>query len=1339
MSGFRILKRLGRYSLWVFLCLLLTISAFLWYITTDSFQQMVRRRLIASVEHATGGRVELGSFHVVPLHFQVEVRNLTIHGREGPSERPLVQVDSMTAVVDLSSVLGLRMAFRSLVLVHPVVHILYYPDGSTNQPVPQEKPGSTFDQLFAISIHRLEVRRGEVFIQEQRVPVDFVSNDVEARLDYSFLHRRYSGDISVGKAETQFAGYRPLAWAAKTDFSIGAEEIQLRSFSATSERSQLQGGGTISDFRHPVFKGTYDLVLDLQQAASILRRPRATSGTFRMRGSASWSSQTYSTAGDFDLKDLLWSDPEFTAKDFSAGGKFSFDPRKIALTQVQGKFLRGTFTSEVEVSDWNGLEKPVRMSKQSTKQSPQRGTAVIKARDMSVADLLSSLGSRFRSIKGERFSGTLSGSSEIRWKDSVANAEINSSISITRPARVVAGELPLAASTHFTYRLHPAVLEISDLAANTPATQIRAVGTISNSNSLRVSVSSDNIGEWKALTSNLFPQGLPLLVAGRAAFNGSVAGIVASPAFNGNLQVYDFDTSMARPGSSPTLVHWDSLKADLQLSAASLVFRNALFRRAEASLLLDGSVGLRDWETQPSSAIHLRADAEKFSASDLASLSGQNISATGIINARIELSGTLSTPQGQGTALWKSGSLVGYSFDTLTASTNLGGTRVTFNSLEITRGRSRVSGKGWYDLSTRAFDGTLNGNDFDIADVAPLEQSRVKVAGIIDFSAQASGTLERPDVTARLHIHNVAFNGEAAGDYLIDAVTHGPDMHLSGHSQFDKAELSIDGNVRLRELWPAHIDFHFNHLDVDSFLESYLHGHITGHSAVAGDLVLQGPLRDPRNLTLIGNLTDLYADVEKVKIRNDGPLRFTLSEQMLTINSLHLIGENTDFSATGTIQLSGGQLNLHGNGRIGLQLVQSYDPDLSGSGSISGQVNVTGSTAAPIVHGTLQVENAAISDINLPSALSDLNGTLQFSQNQVTIEKLTGRTGGGSVSFTGHAQLNGKQLSFDLSADADSVRLRYPPGVSSTATATLRWNGTSSGSLLSGDITVNKLGVTPGFDFGAYLERSISSSSLPQTDPVLNNIRLDLHVVTAPDLQMQTSVLRLRGDADLRVRGNAAKPVLLGRADVFEGEAYFSGTKYRLERGGITFGTPAASNAAASVPFIDLEATTHVRDYDITLSVTGPADRPKLNYRSEPPLPTNDIIGLLAFGQTTEESALQQTSQSAFSQQASNAMLAAALNATLNNRTQRLFGNSRIKIDPQGLETETSPTQSGPAVTIEQQVKDNLTLTYTTNVAQTSQQVIRAEYYVSRNVSVVAIRDQNGVVSFDVKIRRRKR
>jgi len=199
MSISRVIRRIGRYSLLIFLSFLLLLSSLLWFVTTDSFQQMVRRRLVAALEHATGGKVDIGSFHAVPLRFEVEVRDLTIHGREGRSERPLVHVDSMSAIVDLSAVLGVRMAFDRLTLTHPVVHFIYYPDGTTNKPAPQQPGGAAFDQMFAISVHRLEVRQGELFLDEQRIPVEFVSNDVEARLDYSFLHRRYSGDISVGR------------------------------------------------------------------------------------------------------------------------------------------------------------------------------------------------------------------------------------------------------------------------------------------------------------------------------------------------------------------------------------------------------------------------------------------------------------------------------------------------------------------------------------------------------------------------------------------------------------------------------------------------------------------------------------------------------------------------------------------------------------------------------------------------------------------------------------------------------------------------------------------------------------------------------------------------------------------------------------------------------------------------------------------------------------------------------------------------------------------------------------------------------------------------------------
>src|SRR5262244_2086809 len=104
-------KKFTKYSFVVFLLLVLAFSCFLWYTTTDSFQQMARRRLIADVESATGGRAEVGSFHVVPLHFQVEVRGLTIHGREAPDQVPYFHVESMVATVNLSAALGAKISF----------------------------------------------------------------------------------------------------------------------------------------------------------------------------------------------------------------------------------------------------------------------------------------------------------------------------------------------------------------------------------------------------------------------------------------------------------------------------------------------------------------------------------------------------------------------------------------------------------------------------------------------------------------------------------------------------------------------------------------------------------------------------------------------------------------------------------------------------------------------------------------------------------------------------------------------------------------------------------------------------------------------------------------------------------------------------------------------------------------------------------------------------------------------------------------------------------------------------------------------------------------------------
>jgi translocation and assembly module TamB len=362
---------------------------------------------------------------------------------------------------------------------------------------------------------------------------------------------------------------------------------------------------------------------------------------------------------------------------------------------------------------------------------------------------------------------------------------------------------------------------------------------------------------------------------------------------------------------------------------------------------------------------------------------------------------------------------------------------------------------------------------------------------------------------------------------------------------------------------------------------------------------------------------------------------------------------------------------------------------------------------------------------------------LLFTRDRIYIETLTARTGGGSLGFSGDASYLNHQLNFNLTANGKDVRLRYPPGVSSTADAALHWVGTRADSSVTGDILINKIAVTPGFDFGSYLDRSRQISPLTAANSGLYNIKLDIHVQTSPELQMRTAIARLSGDADLHLRGSAARPAVLGRVDVFEGQATFHGTRYTLERGDITFANPVSIE-----PQLNLQASTHVRNHDLNITVTGTPDRGlNLNYRSEPPLPKSDIIALLALGRTGDESAQlqEQSGQSTFNDQATNLILNQALDTTVSNRLQRLFGASNIRIDPQGLVTETNPVSNGPQITIEQEFANNISLTYSTNVSQSSEQIIQGEYYINRNLSIVGQRDQNDVVSFDVQVRRRKK
>ena len=548
----------------------------------------------------------------------------------------------------------------------------------------------------------------------------------------------------------------------------------------------------------------------------------------------------------------------------------------------------------------------------------------------------------------------------------------------------------------------------------------------------------------------------------------------------------------------------------------------------------------------------------------------------------------------------------------------------------------------------------------------------------------------------------------------------------------------MSGNVQLRNDYSADLSFRLDQLDLDPFWHAYLGTQLTGQSTVAGNLTLHGPLFEPSRWDIHGDLATVSLDLEHVKLTNQNPILFVVAGQSIHIDQLHMLGEGTDLTAHGTVQLSGSRaLDLAADGHLDLKLLTGFYPNLTASGLVTMNMTVGGTFADPFPQGRLQFVNGSLSYATLPSGLSEVSGSLLFTRDRFHIETLTARTGGGTLAFQGDASYLHQQLNFNLTATGKDVRLRYPPGVSSTADADLHWVGTRSASSVSGTITINKIAVTPGFDFSSYLERGRQGGSLAISNSPLNNIKLDIHVQTAPELQMRTAIARLSGDADFRLRGSVARPAVLGRVDILEGQATFHGTRFILERGDITFANPISIE-----PQLNLQASTHVRNYDLNITVTGTTDHGiNINYRSEPPLPKSDIIALLALGRTGNESTQlqEQSGQSVFSDQATALILSQALNTTVSSRLQRLFGASNIKIDPQGLTTETNPISNGPQITIEQEFANNVSLTYSTNVSQSSQQIIQGEYYFNRNLSVVGTRDQNGVVSFDLRVRRRKK
>jgi translocation and assembly module TamB len=256
------------------------------------------------------------------------------------------------------------------------------------------------------------------------------------------------------------------------------------------------------------------------------------------------------------------------------------------------------------------------------------------------------------------------------------------------------------------------------------------------------------------------------------------------------------------------------------------------------------------------------------------------------------------------------------------------------------------------------------------------------------------------------------------------------------------------------------------------------------------------------------------------------------------------------------------------------------------------------------------------------------------------------------------------------------------------------------------------------------------AASVPQDNDYIRGMHLDIRLESSPNLEFQTSVTRgLQADVDLRLRGTAVRPTLLGDVGFSEGEISLFGNKYTLTRGDIRFFSPTRIE-----PVFDLEAETRARGIDVNISFSGTPSKLNVSYRSDPPLQPNDIIALLAVGRDPNIAAGLASSQMAQQGSGLGDVVGEALTSSMNNRLQKFFGVTRLKIDPQLTGLDNIPQAR---LTLEQQLSKDITLTFITNVARTSEQIVRIQWDFTREWSGIAVRDENGLFGVDVQYRKR--
>jgi translocation and assembly module TamB len=904
--------------------------------------------------------------------------------------------------------------------------------------------------------------------------------------------------------------------------------------------------------------------------------------------------------------------------------------------------------------------------------------------------------------------------------------------------------------------------DIQQVNLQTPASRLHATGQFSfeNDSNLQVDLTSSDAAELQAvlISSGLLPEveeqmrSYGIELGGQLAFNGNIRGRLDSPNVNGKVSLGTLIVNGYEFGAL----------------SASVAMNDAEIRVADGSLAERDGGGVKFSLVAPRNGQNntsLEATLDRFSARTLLAFSPFSrdqltADTQSDISGQIRVNGIPDAMSGSADLRFGPGKLAGEPLEGMTARATFNGPNVNVESVDVRLVAGHIVASGNLNTKSRAFDFQGNAENIQLARLTALANrpGLPAVTGVANFNAHLSANLSDKNfsayqVTFDGNASNVTINGRAAGTVALTGRTANQklDVRLTtgvlGQDQVLAAQVDLAS-----ENLAANLETTLTNADLTNLFQIALPGSAVRISGRAnGSIRASGNLLDEdQNFSLAGlsgtaRFTELSFRVEDVQLTATTPLEVRFTPNEITFDTTRFTGPGTNIVLNGTLATAtGGRQSLNVNGDLNMRVLNGISPDFFSSGIAEIAVRINGSFEDPRVIGTASVNNASVSVLigNDRWTVANLKAALRFTANQAQIDSLNGTIGGGRVSATGGALLEGFTVSaFRVNLIGDDVTVPFPEDFRSTLDANVEIRGSQREQLISGLVNLRRAEYTEDIELADLINARRGESIEEGTEIELTRTALfaALRVEGRNALVVRNNLADLVGSVSLQLDGPVNDPTISGRITATSGTLSFRNDRYDITRALVDL--PPSRNAD---PILNIQGESQIRGYRVIVSLTGPLSQPQAAVRSEPALPQADVVSLITTGQLssgdTSSSILSQSGVGA----ATSLLTDALINAPAQRATNKLFGLTRFEINPViGGTTGSTP---GARLTLGRRISKEVTVTYSTNVTSDPNQILALEYRVSDRLSFVAQYEQASTrrlsartnnFSFEIRFRKR--